>query len=215
MSAPPGLSSSSWEIYPKAPHIPSSIHTAQGDALMPVAFPHSIAAGSCLPALVRSQRQLSSPPPLTFLLESPSLIFSFGQLSPHLSQIHCMQCLSWAHTLLLTQVFQSSCSSPTKRFKCKAVSEMSVTCHRTSEREEATNTQTGSCHQSGHRATYTNTQLLTELPQTDSTGGTLSKAHTKLQPKQADGFTLHFSESRINCSVHLTQHHYMCIIPLS
>lgn len=107
VSAPPGLSSSSWEIYPKAPHIPSSIHTAQGDALIPVAFPHSTAAGSCLPALVRSQRQLSSHPPLTFLLESPLLIFSFGQLSPHLSQIHCMQCLSWAHTLYSPRYFRA------------------------------------------------------------------------------------------------------------
>lgn len=77
-----------------------------------VAFPHSTAAGSCLPALVRSQRQLSSPPPLTFLLESPLLIFSFGQPSPHLSQIHCKQCLSWAHTLCSPRYFRAHAQVP-------------------------------------------------------------------------------------------------------
>lgn len=113
VSAPPGLSSSSWEICPKAPRTPSSIHTAQGDALIAVAFPHSAAAGSCLPALVRSHHQVSSHPPLTFLLGSPFLIFSFGQLCPsNLSQIHCMQCLSWAHILCSPRHFRAHAQVP-------------------------------------------------------------------------------------------------------
>lgn len=121
---------------PLRPLIPSNTHTAQGDALIPVAVPHSAAAGSCLPALGRSYHQLSFHPPLTFLPEVLPLSSVLVSFSPHLSQMHCMQCLFLAHTALLTQTFQNLCTSPTKRFKCKAVSEMSVTCHSTDLREE-------------------------------------------------------------------------------
>lgn len=86
--------------------------TAGGDAVISVAFLHSAAAGSCLPTLVRSQCQLSSHSPLTFHLGSPPLIFSFGQLFHHLSQIHCMQCLFWAHILCSPRYFRAHAQVP-------------------------------------------------------------------------------------------------------
>lgn len=130
VSASPRLSSSSWEILPKALHTPSSIGTARGDALISVAFPHSAVAGSCPPALVRS----AYPPPallppstnLPCWKSFPYLHFWSAFLPPLLDPLRAVPVLGSCP--LLTKMFQSWCTSPTGCFKCKAMSEMGVFC---------------------------------------------------------------------------------------